>query len=458
MVAHAFSLLGGVVLQPLKVKEAMNQVAGEFTGGGEVAGEAFTEGGIEVDDDFAVSRSGGLGVGEGDDVGGSGVSEEGLVEFGGQAVANEHDGDVAPVRFRGEHEIGQPDDEGLDEGGEAVAPLPVGKVDAQGSISGRGFAIPGFSALGLVGVDDSLDEGVTDDVLLVEFDDGDALNVSEGTAGFEEAGNLMSGEVNLGEVAGNHAFRVESEASEEHEHLFGGGILGFVKDDKGLIEGSSAHVGEGCDFDDALGNAAVNVGGVHHVIEGVVEGAKIREDLLVGIPGEVPEAFARFDGGPGKDNAIDLLVEEAGNGHGHRLIGFAGSGGTDAEDAIVIPDGVEVTELAEGTGEDGRFAGGDIDAVGVEFFEVDFAAFDKRAEGKVEAGFTEDNALVSGIAKGFKKPDGSIEVGLLAGEGEPGVAGGEGNVKGGFNPGEEVVFSSGEFLCLAWIVELKVGF
>ena len=55
----------------------------------------------------------------------------------------------------------------------------------------------------LVGADDALDEGMTDDVALGEFDDGDAFHGLEGVLGLDEAGLFVGGEIDLGDVAGD---------------------------------------------------------------------------------------------------------------------------------------------------------------------------------------------------------------------------------------------------------------
>jgi hypothetical protein len=198
---------------------------------------------------------------------------------------------------------------------------------------------------------------VADDVAAVELDEGDAFDFAEDFAGLDESGLAVGGEVDLGEVAGDDRLGTEAEAGEEHEHLFGGGVLGFVEDDEGMVEGAAAHVGEGCDFDGAAFHAALDFVDGEHVMEGVVEGAEVRGDFFVEIAGEKAEGFAGLDRGAGEDDAGNLFGFEGNDRHGHGEVGFAGAGGADAEGEVVLADGLDVAFLADGFGVTGDFLG-----------------------------------------------------------------------------------------------------
>ncbi len=136
-----------------------------------------------------------------------------------------------------------------------------------------------------VGGDDLLDEGVADDVGLAKFSEGDALDVAEDFLGDGESRGLVAGKVGLGEVASDDHFRLETEAGQHHLHLGGGGVLGFVEDDEGVVEGATAHVGQGRDFDDVALHEVGHLFLVDHFIEGIVERTQVGVDLLLQIAG-----------------------------------------------------------------------------------------------------------------------------------------------------------------------------
>src|SRR4051812_108604 len=103
-----------------------------------------------------------------------------------------------------------------------------------------------------VGGDDSLHERMADDIAFSKLNNGDALNAVQNANSFDEAGAFVTGQIDLRGVAGDDSLRAMAKAGEEHEHLFGGAILRFVQDDKGLIQGAAAHVSKRGDFQNSL--------------------------------------------------------------------------------------------------------------------------------------------------------------------------------------------------------------
>ena len=61
--------------------------------------------------------------------------------------------------------------------------------------------------------------------------------------------------VDLSDVARDDRPGAEAQAGQEHLHLFGPGILSLIQDDKGVIEGSAPHEGQGSNFDHILFNS-----------------------------------------------------------------------------------------------------------------------------------------------------------------------------------------------------------
>ncbi len=164
------------------------------------------------------------------------------------------------------------------------------------------------------------------------------------------------GEVDLGDVGGHDEPRIEPLAGQDHLHLLPGRVLGLVQDDEGVVQGPAPHEGQGGDLDDALVHQPVGLVVLGEIEEGVIEGAEVRIDLLGDIPGEEAELFARFDRGPGQDDALDELVLEEGKGHGHGQVGLPGARRADPEDEVVRLDGLDVVLLVEALGAD-RLAG-----------------------------------------------------------------------------------------------------
>ena len=124
-------------------------------------------------------------------------------------------------------------------------------------------------------------ESRADDVFFAELVDADAGNAAADFHGFDEAGFLSRGQVNLGDVAGDDGFGIETEARQKHLHLFAGGILRFIENYEGIIQRAPAHEGERRNFDNSLFQEAFELIGIEHVVERVVERAHVGIDFLL---------------------------------------------------------------------------------------------------------------------------------------------------------------------------------
>ena len=213
-----------------------------------------------------------------------------------------------------------------------------------------------------VGADNLTDEFVSDDVGVLEVNEADAFDRGEGLDGLDEARFAAMGKIDLGGIAGDDAFGFGSEAGEEHEHLFGGGVLAFVENNESAVESTTAHVGEGSDFEDSLIHHLLDLFDIEHIVEGVVEGAEVGENLFLEISWKETEGFACFDGGAGEDDTTNLIGFEIRDCEGHGEVGFAGAGWADAESEIVLANGVDVGLLEEGLWEDSGFFSGDLNS------------------------------------------------------------------------------------------------
>ena len=85
-----------------------------------------------------------------------------------------------------------------------------------------------------------------------------------------------------------------------------------------------------------------------HVEQGVVERPQVRIHLLLQRSRQEAQSFTRFDGGTREHNAADLLRQQGGDGHEHGEVGFAGTGGSDAEDHVAAFDRFDVSPLIDG--------------------------------------------------------------------------------------------------------------
>lgn len=132
--------------------------------------------------------------------------------------------------------------------------------------------------------------------------------------------------VNLCGIARDHHTRAKAHTREKHLHLFACGILGLVKNDKGIIERTAAHKGERSDLNDP----AFEHGGYlrlwSHIIKSIVERAQIRVHLVRQIAGEKAEPLARFHRRACQHDTFDTMALEHRKRHGHSQIGLARAG------------------------------------------------------------------------------------------------------------------------------------
>src|SRR6185503_21357081 len=84
----------------------------------------------------------------------------------------------------------------------------------------------------VVGIDNPRDKRVAHHVGGCEIGEGDTTHAGENAPRLYEAAFLPAPEIDLRDVAGNYRLGAEADASEEHLHLLGGGILRFIQDDE----------------------------------------------------------------------------------------------------------------------------------------------------------------------------------------------------------------------------------
>ena len=204
---------------------------------------------------------------------------------------------------------------------------------------------------------------MTDNVRPGELADGDVLNTVEHLHGDLKAAGLILGQVDLRNVAGDDDLGAEADTGEEHFHLLAGGVLRLIENNEAIVQSSAAHIGKRCDLDIAALKIFLIGIGAEHIKQRVIQRAQVRVDLALKVAGQKAEAFPRFDGGTGEDDAVDLLGTESGDGGGNGEIGLAGTGGADAEGDGVFRDSIALRFLAKRLWLDGLALGGDADDV-----------------------------------------------------------------------------------------------
>ncbi len=115
----------------------------------------------------------------------------------------------------------------------------------------------------------------------------------------------------------------------------GGGILGFVEHDDGVVEGAAAHEGERGYLYDFRLHVFAQLHGGYHVFEGVVEGLQIGVDLVFHVAGQEAEFLAGLDCGARQYDFAHFFVFEGAHGQGDGDVCLAGAGGAEGKGEVV---------------------------------------------------------------------------------------------------------------------------
>src|SRR5579862_56283 len=289
-----------------------------------------------------------------------------------------------------------------------------------------------------VRADNRLNEFMADDVFLFERAKSEPWDALEGMERLHETGAFVYGQVDLGVVAGHHALGIDAQPGQEHEHLLGGGVLGLIQDDEGVVERPPAHVGERGYLDDVPVDMPLYFLRFEHVVEGVIQGPQVGENLLFQVAGQKAERLARLHRGPGEDDAVDLLLFERGKGHGHGEIGLARPRRPGSEHHVMGLDRLDVAALARGLGNDGRpFRRADdlpLDEPG----QAVLPGLADGAQGVVELVFADVDAVLAGVFELVEDPPGALDLISRAFEPQPAVAGGDFDAEGVLQAFEEL--------------------
>src|SRR4029079_2050623 len=186
-----------------------------------------------------------------------------------------------------------------------------------------------------ISLDDASDQRMAHHVGGGEADDLDTLDAFKLADPVIEAGSHTVRKVGLMRVAANDHAAAHAEAREEHLHLLRRGVLRLIEDDEGVVQSAAAHEADRRNLDLARRDAALDLLGREHVVEGVVKRAEIGIDLLLHVAGKEPQALDGFARGARQDQPVDAAADQLRDGLGDGEIGLAGAGGAEREDHLV---------------------------------------------------------------------------------------------------------------------------
>ncbi len=131
------------------------------------------------------------------------------------------------------------------------------------------------------------------DILVIKINEPDPGHILERLERFEQTGPLIKRQIDLGAVAGHDTLRTRADPGQEHEHLLGRSVLGFIQDDKGVAQGAAPHISEWRDFDRLARDVALQLVRLEHIVQGVIERPEIRRDFLLEIARQKSKRLTR---------------------------------------------------------------------------------------------------------------------------------------------------------------------
>src|SRR5690625_1586176 len=163
----------------------------------------------------------------------------------------------------------------------SFAPWPYSMT--RPSVAGSGGLV--FVGFG-IGFDNAPDDGMANHIARVKESCADPLNGFEQRNGLAQPAFHMRRQINLRQIAGNDRLGAKANAGQKHLHLFGGGVLGLIKNDECVIEGATAHIGQRRHLNHvALGQPGRLVK-TKHFVQRVVQRAQVRIHFLGQVAGQ----------------------------------------------------------------------------------------------------------------------------------------------------------------------------
>src|SRR5690625_4703053 len=158
-----------------------------------------------------------------------------------------------------------------------------------------------------IGFDNASDDGMANHIACVKESCADPLNGLEQRNGLAQSALHVRRQVDLGQITGNHCPGAKTDAGQKHLHLFGGGVLGLIKNDKCVIERAPAHIGQRRHFNHiALGQPGRLVK-AKHFIQRVVQRAQIRVHFLSQITRQKAQPFTSLNRRAHQHNTLHAI-------------------------------------------------------------------------------------------------------------------------------------------------------
>ena len=232
----------------------------------------------------------------------------------------------------------------------------------------------------IVGFDNVLHQLVADHVPLVEIDEFDALDVAQNLPHLNQAGDPFRRQIHLRDVARNNHLGMETKPGEKHLHLLRRGVLRFVENDERIVQCTAPHKAERRNLDVAPLDRARSPFHIHHVEQGIVQGAEIGIHFGIHIAGQKADLFARLNSRPRENDAAHFFLHEGTDRHRHSQISFAGPSGADTDHDVVRLNGFDIGFLRRRFWRDESFLGDDGRGVGEKFFDRSLGTLPERAQ------------------------------------------------------------------------------
>ena len=193
---------------------------------------------------------------------------------------------------------------------------------------------------------------MTHHVLGPEIDDGHPFDILYKRDSAHQPGVFFIGQVYLRGVTGDDELGVAAHAGEEHLQLTQGCVLGLVEDDEGAVQGPAPHVGQRRDLDDALLHEYLQLAGMNHVVQGIVEGLEVRVQLLLHVAGQESQSLAGLHCRAGEYQFLYLFVLQGSDGQCDGRVRLACACRAEGEDKVVLIVFVHQPALVAGAGLD----------------------------------------------------------------------------------------------------------
>ena len=193
--------------------------------------------------------------------------------------------------------------------------------------------------------------------------DGNVLHPFQHPDGILQTGHFIPRQVNLGYIACNDDFRAEAQSGQKHFHLLFGGILGFIQNNKAVVQGSAPHIGKGCHLNGAPLLVLLKSLRPQHIIQGIIQGTQVGVYLVLQITGKESQPLPCLHRRTGQDDSVDGAFPKRSHRSSHSKVGFACTGRPHADGHSVLFHGPHIFLLTDCFGFDRLTFGSNADNI-----------------------------------------------------------------------------------------------